>query len=314
MTDDPRRERALERLLRHGAADPLPPAGRGACLDGEALAAWSAGALAGAEQTRAEEHLADCARCQAMLAALSRATPAPVPAGAWWRGSRGRWLVPLATAATVAAILVALPSRTPPAAPMAPAAPEAGASPAAPAAEPPLPASPTAPPPVPLRQPSSRQMAEAPLAADAAAQAPRAEPFAAKDAATVTMTEFSAPGGRVRWRITESSALERSIDGGLSWQPIALPETAVLMAGDAPSAAVAWVVGERGAIFRTSDGGTFAPVPFVSTATLRAVDAVDARQATVTTGDGRAYRTEDGATWTLVPERDLLQDMAAAPF
>ena len=121
MADRDQRDRAIERLLRSGAG---AGAGAGAaCVDGETLAAWSSGALAQTDAARVEEHLADCARCQAMLAAFARTEPvAPAPwlarlrfsEGAW-RGYRVRWLVPLATAAVVAAIWVAGPRPNAPA-------------------------------------------------------------------------------------------------------------------------------------------------------------------------------------------------------
>src|SRR5918994_4011407 len=80
------------------------------CIDGETLAAWSAGALRPAEAASVEGHLADCARCQAMLATFVRTEPPAPPHQAWWQRWQVRWLVPLATAATVAAIWVASPA------------------------------------------------------------------------------------------------------------------------------------------------------------------------------------------------------------
>jgi hypothetical protein len=58
---DPR----LRRALRERLAAP-----RGDCPDPERLAAWSDGALAPADAAALEHHLADCSRCQAMIAAL----------------------------------------------------------------------------------------------------------------------------------------------------------------------------------------------------------------------------------------------------
>ena len=42
------------------------------CLDADTLAAWADNALGAAELAAAEAHAADCARCQAMLAAMAR--------------------------------------------------------------------------------------------------------------------------------------------------------------------------------------------------------------------------------------------------
>jgi hypothetical protein len=118
---------AMERLLRSGASVG-GRAGAGAlCIDGETLAAWSSGVLAPADAARVETHLADCDRCQSMLAAFARVEPVAVaPPGLVDRSfsvrrlarrsfSGGGWLVPLATAATVAAIWVAIPQRNEPA-------------------------------------------------------------------------------------------------------------------------------------------------------------------------------------------------------
>lgn len=44
----------------------------GSCLDPETLAAWVGGGLRRLEADRAEAHVADCARCQAVLAAMAR--------------------------------------------------------------------------------------------------------------------------------------------------------------------------------------------------------------------------------------------------
>ena len=91
----------------------LCPQMRPTALDGELLAAWSSRALPPAEMARVEAHVADCLRCQSMVAAFARtdvATPAPVLRQSWWSL---RWLVPLAAAVAVVAIWVATPIRNP---------------------------------------------------------------------------------------------------------------------------------------------------------------------------------------------------------
>jgi hypothetical protein len=117
---------AIERALRAGASASAGADAGALCVDGETLAAWSSGTLAKADAARVEEHLADCARCQSMVAAFARTEPL-VEAPASWLARRSfsvggrraqiRWLVPLATAATVAAIWVATPQRNEPAPP-----------------------------------------------------------------------------------------------------------------------------------------------------------------------------------------------------
>src|SRR6185295_2264202 len=55
-------------------------------------------------------HAADCARCQALLAAMVRTVP-PAATHPWWRASFMRWLVPLTVAATALLIWVNVPPR-----------------------------------------------------------------------------------------------------------------------------------------------------------------------------------------------------------
>lgn len=101
----------------------------GSCLDAETLAAWADDLLTAGERAAVEAHAADCARCQAMLAAMVRTEPAAQPVAAWWRrGSVARWLVPLATATAAAALLwaVVVPRTT---RPQEPASADRGAAP-----------------------------------------------------------------------------------------------------------------------------------------------------------------------------------------
>lgn len=100
------RDRAIERLLPQvlGGAASTP------CVDGETLAAWSEGALRASDMASVEAHVADCARCQAMVGAFVRITPAPAvtePASRRW--SLG-WLLPLATAAAALALWAIIPT------------------------------------------------------------------------------------------------------------------------------------------------------------------------------------------------------------
>jgi hypothetical protein len=109
----------MEGMLRRSAGAARRPASSDGCIDGETLAAWQSGALPPADATRVETHLADCDRCQAMLATFARTEPVATESaeslGAvvvpFWKRRQTRWLVPLATAATVAAIWVAIPNR-----------------------------------------------------------------------------------------------------------------------------------------------------------------------------------------------------------
>jgi hypothetical protein len=78
------------------------------CLDAETVAGWFDDTLTARDRTVAQAHLADCARCQAVLAAMART--APVPLGQpFWRPIYSRLLIPLGVAATGVLILVSLP-------------------------------------------------------------------------------------------------------------------------------------------------------------------------------------------------------------
>src|SRR5207342_205571 len=82
------------------------------CLDAETAAAFADDTLSPHERSGAEAHVADCARCQAMLAALARTMP-PAVARAWWRRPAVEWLAPLAVAAAAAIVWVSVPRQTP---------------------------------------------------------------------------------------------------------------------------------------------------------------------------------------------------------
>jgi len=103
---DPSVERLLRQSLRTGAGSAVS----GACLDAETLAAWVDGGLRGHDLATAEAHGSQCARCQAMVAALAR-TPSAVPASQpWWRRGFGLgWLVPLTAGAAALLLWFAQP-------------------------------------------------------------------------------------------------------------------------------------------------------------------------------------------------------------
>ena len=65
-------------MLRGGEPRPEPSPD---CLDAETLAAWTDRGLDAAGHARAEAHMASCAYCQSVMAALSN-TPVIAPAAA----------------------------------------------------------------------------------------------------------------------------------------------------------------------------------------------------------------------------------------
>jgi hypothetical protein len=138
------RDRSIERLLQGSFRQPETGVTE-ACLDGETIAALSDGGLTGQAFEIAERHLADCARCQAIVGTAARVRtiarePEPEHASRRWLG----WFVPLTAAAAALAIWVAVP-RPPEGAAPSPqaeardAAPQAKVEPATPAPQPPQP-------------------------------------------------------------------------------------------------------------------------------------------------------------------------------
>jgi hypothetical protein len=135
---------------------------------------------------------------------------------------------------------------------------------------------------------------------------------AATGAATTTAPQKPTSDGffsavPVRWRLhaggpTEPpsiSAVERSKDGGASWERVQVPATPLLSAGSAPTNTICWLVGRAGAVLLSTDGTTFRQVTKPTEADLISVRALDARRATVRTNDGRTFTTTDGGlTWT----------------
>jgi photosynthesis system II assembly factor YCF48-like protein/putative zinc finger protein len=100
---DARRERATDALLRtilRENGDVVD----GACLDAETAAAWTDDALGREERRALEQHVAACARCQAVLASIARSAP-PLERVPLWRRARMQWLLP-ATALAALSVFV----------------------------------------------------------------------------------------------------------------------------------------------------------------------------------------------------------------
>jgi hypothetical protein len=107
------RDRSLETLLRERHEHDARLSSVAQCVDAEVLAAWVDGALSGQALADAEKHAAGCARCQALLASIAKATPAVEPRP-WWRAVSAKWLVPVAAAATALLVWVSVGSRPEP--------------------------------------------------------------------------------------------------------------------------------------------------------------------------------------------------------
>ena len=112
MTHRPDRDAAIEHLLRALPATEEPDTSAH-CLDAETIAALADGGLTRDELAAATDHAATCARCQSILAAVIRTTPATVPQRAWWRLPALRWLAPAVATGLALAVWIAVDSRYP---------------------------------------------------------------------------------------------------------------------------------------------------------------------------------------------------------
>ena len=334
------RDASVDRLLASALkarADAEPGA---ACLDAETAAAWADGALGAREAASVEVHAADCARCQALLAALVRATPPDmVEARSRWRFPAMGWLVPLTAAATALAIWVAVPRREPiqrsePAesavdrvAPAPAAAPPASELPperanakalaestpqSQVAREQDAPAAPAAS----ADRRERRDVASldknvpnppaAPLSASADASLRReAAPAPARAAAFANRVEavIVSSNPATRFRLLPGGGVQRSADAGATWRTEITGAVDTLTAGASPSPSVCWLIGPAGAVFLSTDGRSWRRLAFPEAVDLGAITAADSENATVTTADGRAFMTTDaGQTWARVPE------------
>ena len=98
------------------------------------------------------------------------------------------------------------------------------------------------------------------------------------------------------------TAVERSTDEGVTWQPVALPPlTTPLSGGSAPTNTVCWLAGRAGTVLLSTDGTTFRQVTKPADADLVSVRATDARSS-----DGKDRR------WAHVRDDGRRRDMDAA--
>ena len=115
---------------------------------------------------------------------------------------------------------------------------------------------------------------------------------------TAAAPDIVSPDRSVRWRIRTPGSVDRSTDGGLTWQTQATGVATPLVSGASPSAAICWVVGPGGVVLRSTDGATWQRVGLSDAIDLIAIRASDAANASVTTADGRIFTTGDGGkTW-----------------
>jgi len=93
------REDVLEQWLKQSGGARSTPTPE--CLDAETAGAWAEGRLGGPALAEAQLHVADCARCQALMATLLRTTPEHVAAALTSTRRWLAWTMPLAAAAVL---------------------------------------------------------------------------------------------------------------------------------------------------------------------------------------------------------------------
>jgi len=105
---------------------------------------------------------------------------------------------------------------------------------------------------------------------------------------------ISTPDPKVQWRIAVGGFVERSQDGGVSWQAQLPVAGAQLTAGSAPSETVCWLVGRGSLIALTTNAKDWKRIPPPVPADFVAITAVGVSTATVATADGRKFITTNG--------------------
>ena len=318
--------RSLERNRQPGGPD---------CPDPAIMAAWFERSLPAAQARRVELHASSCARCQAVLAALTKTGEADDERAASGFSTGWRWLlIGTGLSAAIALLLIWIPSRNtpqqiametnPPAmkqtVPIAPGgaalapAPEKNA-PAAAAAIPERMASGAPPSNSTLFAPRAAMMApQRGLVAERAPEVSRlasgavnlkgaaAPQIAAESAASggagsmmASMFMFRSRTGSAAWGVGAGGWIE-SIDENGHGHPQISGVSADLLAGNAPSATVCWVVGRAGTVLRTLDGVHWEKISSPTKSDLIGVYAQSALVATVTAADGRPFVTTDGGS------------------
>ncbi len=279
----------------------------GACLDPETLALWVDDELGAAERAAAERHVADCARCQATIAALVRTAPAAAVRQPWWRASRLAWLAPLTAAAAAVAIWVAVPGAPPPrpaaqstpaAAPAltapAPAQQDADAAPARAREDEPRVAQPSVPPEAARETaaPASTLAAPAPSAPAAAPPSATAATAPSAAAAALPSAAAAAPPAQPSTTLRAFAPAAADAAGRLA--------TANAVAADilSPDPTSRWRITAGRVVEHSIDGGaTWQAQPTDVTSRLTAGSAPSASICWIVGQDGVVLLTTDGRTW-----------------
>jgi hypothetical protein len=107
------------------------------------------------------------------------------------------------------------------------------------------------------------------------------------------------PDPRISWRLASGGFIERSEDGGATWNGQMPNQNAHFVAGSAPSAKICWLAGDHGIILLTQDASYWQVIPPPVNSDFIAISARNASSATVTTADGRKFTTTNrGKSWS----------------
>ena len=109
---------------------------------------------------------------------------------------------------------------------------------------------------------------------------------------------IASPDPLNRWRIATAGSVQRSTDGGITWETQDTGAAVTLTAGVSLSPSVCWFVGPGGIVVITTDGRSWERLSFPEVVDLVAIRATDDKTATVTAADGRRFTTRNrGQTW-----------------
>jgi hypothetical protein len=108
------------------------------------------------------------------------------------------------------------------------------------------------------------------------------------------------PDRNVQWRFGAGGLIEKSVDGGKSWNRQSSNVTDDLLAGVAPTEKICWLVGKNGTVILAADGEHWTRLPFPSKIDLGGIASKDALNALVWDKQNKAkfYTQDGGNTWT----------------
>ena len=141
--------------------------------------------------------------------------------------------------------------------------------------------------------------AQAPAVARRTAASPKLDTNVRDAAELLHSTSGAGPSGATStWRYGQGGLIERSADGGRTWQRQSSGVSTPLADGSAATDLICWLVGARGVVLRTTDGRTWEQLRSPTSADLVSVKAWSESVATVTAADRTGYETADGGkTW-----------------